>query len=116
LPDMSMKTALALSLVAAASANTITIPLKKVPNHDFVQGVLFGQRSSEVQFGLQDAGNVVVNNYQNAQYYGEISVGSPAQLFQVIFDTGSSNLWMASKGCDSSCGTHASYDSSKSST
>lgn len=31
-------------------------------------------------------------------------------------DTGSSDLWVASKKCDSSCGRHASYDSSKSRT
>ena len=38
------------------------------------------------------------------------------QKFQVIFDTGSSDLWVASSNCDSSCGRHAKYDSSKSST
>jgi hypothetical protein len=34
----------------------------------------------------------------------------------VIFDTGSSDLWVASKGCDKSCAGHAKYDSSKSAT
>jgi len=61
-------------------------------------------------------GSIVINDYENAQYYGEIALGTPEQKFNVIFDTGSSDLWVASSNCDSSCGRHAEYDSSKSST
>ncbi|CAN0186710.1 unnamed protein product [Discosporangium mesarthrocarpum] len=61
-------------------------------------------------------GKIIVKDYQNAQYYGEVSLGTPAQTFNVIFDTGSANLWVASSHCGLSCGIHARYRASKSST
>jgi len=59
---------------------------------------------------------IVIHDYQNAQYYGPVTVGTKGTEFLVIFDTGSSNLWVPSKDC-TNCGLFKpSYDHSKSST
>merc|ERR1719333_939134 len=62
-----------------------------------------------------DGDPVPISDYQGAQFYGPIKVGG--QEFQVIFDTGSANVWVPGKACGFfTCWRHPRYDESKSPT
>lgn len=57
---------------------------------------------------------IQLENLQNIEYWGPIGLGTPVQNFTVIFDTGSSNLWVPGSGCDlalyKACGVHQQYE------
>lgn len=58
---------------------------------------------------------LVVKNFLDVQFFGPISLGTPLQNFLVVYDTGSSNLWVPGKTCGLTCYLHARYDSAASS-
>ncbi|XP_044115893.1 cathepsin D [Neovison vison] len=122
---------LVLGLLAAPAAALVRIPLHKFTSVRRTMSELGGPVEDLIARGpiskyAQGVPSVaggpvpeVLRNYMDAQYYGEIGIGTPPQCFTVVFDTGSSNLWVPSIHCkllDIACWIHHKYNSGKSST
>jgi len=103
------------SSVHEETGNVYRIPMLKRSNEEVIQGRLFNARPENSPL-LKSSGDVKINDYQNAQYYGQATIGTPPQTFNVIFDTGSANLWVPNHKVGLIGLMKHKYDSSKSST
>nr|XP_056707937.1 cathepsin D [Euleptes europaea] len=127
---MGLRALLLLASLLAVGSPLIRIPLKKFPSmrsiyNEYgtdIQDLIEMGEVLKYKYGGPDATDPTpeaLKNYMDAQYYGEIGIGTPPQKFTVVFDTGSSNLWVPSVHChllDIACLLHHKYDSGKSST
>jgi cathepsin D len=106
-----------LFLLAAMSAAADAAALMRIPVQKNLTRGHHGRivhRSSVGERITAQKLKIVLKNTANAQYYGPVSVGTPPQNFQLLFDTGSSNLWFPSSLC-TNCYFHNHYDHTKSS-
>jgi len=98
-----------------ASGAVISVPLTHRPKTLAEFRVASQRRADRSKLLTSGSPSLPLTDLQDAEYYGEVEIGSPPQKFQVIYDTGSSNLWVPSKACTNCKKQGASYDSSKSS-
>lgn len=114
------------ALVVVVLAGLPTIPLKRHSNLDLHH--LRQMQNGEKPWPKFDLDRVVsrkraglpvigVTNYYDVGYYGPVGIGTPMQNFTVIYDTGSSNLWIPSSSCtEPTCTSHNQYNHAKSKT
>lgn len=109
-----LKTLVLLSLLVAIVFAHVNVPIRKMSPEE---GKQYKAIREAAGFRVSTQANEPLTNTDNTEYYGVISIGTPAQNFTVIFDTGSSNLWVPSVQCtDVACQGKNLYNPASSST
>jgi len=113
----------AVMVVVAMAVDPIHFPIRRrektQQQHLEFMKVLHMQRNGIFNFVSRFASPVNLNLTNSlpqgsASYYGSVGIGTPAQVGDFDFDTGSSNFWVASVQCSTCPATL--YDHTKSST
>jgi hypothetical protein len=107
-----MKSVLALSTVAAAQ-KSIKLEAPHLTFGQWIKAINGQHHQLGAKYGAEPS-PVVISDFENAQYSGPVTVGK--DTLRVVYDTGSSNLWVPNKDCCGVLSTHKFYHHDKSDT
>ncbi|KAI8596314.1 extracellular aspartic proteinase [Dissophora ornata] len=109
------------SPVRKANPNGHAVPLTRNPHFKHntkAQISKLNKRYPGLNILAASTGKVPLTDVSpDLEYYGSVSIGTPAQVVKLDFDTGSSDIWFPSTSCTTSaCKAHTRFNTAKSST